>query len=153
MLLNTGKMDVSYLSLWCLGALISDWTAPPCEEFASFLLLLIKSLTTSGILVCTLVSRKSYLNDKMIISLNCAYRYRQGKSYCQVLLWFIYFLFILPISHHPDIFKPPGSTQNMQTSQSFNTHKRNSINDDMPPVPPPFPKDVLKKEGEKVVFL
>ncbi|XP_026230322.1 rho guanine nucleotide exchange factor 18a [Anabas testudineus] len=58
-----------------------------------------------------------------------------------------------PRIYQSDIFKPPGSTQNMQTSQSFNTHKRNSINDDIPPVPPPFPKDVLKKEGEKVVFL
>lgn len=51
-----------------------------------------------------------------------------------------------------DTFRPPGSAQNVKSSQSFSTNKRSS-SDAPPPAPPPFPKDVLEKGKEKVIFL
>lgn len=52
-----------------------------------------------------------------------------------------------------DTFRPPGSAQNVKSSQSFSTNKRSS-SDAPPPAPPPFPKDVLDKgKKEKVIFL
>ncbi|XP_071347867.1 rho guanine nucleotide exchange factor 18a [Trachinotus anak] len=51
-----------------------------------------------------------------------------------------------------DTFKPPGSGHSMKTSQSFSTHKRSS-SEALPPAPPPFPKDILEKGKEKVIFL
>ncbi|XP_035861188.1 rho guanine nucleotide exchange factor 18a isoform X3 [Sander lucioperca] len=41
-------------------------------------------------------------------------------------------------------FNPPGSMRSIKTSQSFSTHKRSSNESPPPPLPPPFPKDVLK---------
>ncbi|XP_022077185.2 rho guanine nucleotide exchange factor 18a isoform X2 [Acanthochromis polyacanthus] len=51
-----------------------------------------------------------------------------------------------------DTFRPSESAQNMKSSQSFSTNKR-SGSDAPPPAPPPFPKDVLEKGKEKVIFL
>ncbi|XP_074507881.1 rho guanine nucleotide exchange factor 18a isoform X1 [Sebastes fasciatus] len=48
-------------------------------------------------------------------------------------------------------FNPPGSARSVKTSQSFSTYKRSS--EAPPPVPPPFPKDVLEASKEKVIFL
>ncbi|KAI3374773.1 hypothetical protein L3Q82_021329, partial [Scortum barcoo] len=42
----------------------------------------------------------------------------------------------------------PASVRSMKTSQSFSTHMRSS-SDAPPPVPPPFPKDVLETGKEK----
>uniref|UniRef100_A0A3Q1BUZ9 Rho/rac guanine nucleotide exchange factor (GEF) 18a n=1 Tax=Amphiprion ocellaris TaxID=80972 RepID=A0A3Q1BUZ9_AMPOC len=50
-----------------------------------------------------------------------------------------------------DTFRPPGSAQNVKSSQSFSTNKRSS-SDTPPPAPLPFPKDVLEKGKEKVIF-
>ncbi|XP_076004366.1 rho guanine nucleotide exchange factor 18a isoform X2 [Genypterus blacodes] len=44
-----------------------------------------------------------------------------------------------------------GSILSVKASQSFSTNRRNS--DGPPPVPPPFPKEVLKKDKERVIFL
>ncbi|XP_008274020.1 rho guanine nucleotide exchange factor 18a [Stegastes partitus] len=49
-----------------------------------------------------------------------------------------------------DTFRPPGSAQSVKPSQSFSKNKW-SGGDTPPPAPPPFPKDVLKKEKE--IFL
>ncbi|XP_059199900.1 rho guanine nucleotide exchange factor 18a [Centropristis striata] len=54
--------------------------------------------------------------------------------------------------YQPGVFTPPGSAQSVKTSQSFSTHKRSS-DEDPPPIPPPFPKDVLEAGKEKVIFL
>lgn len=58
------------------------------------------------------------------------------------------------IHHQSDLFKPPGSTQNMKPSPSLSSHRRNHI-DASPPAPPPFPKDILDPHPpkEKVIFL
>ncbi|KAK2822631.1 hypothetical protein Q5P01_022696 [Channa striata] len=56
--------------------------------------------------------------------------------------------------YQSDLFVPAGSAQSVKTSQSFSTHKRNmSTGESSPPVPPPFPKDVIKTGKEKVIFL
>ncbi|XP_047446647.1 rho guanine nucleotide exchange factor 18a [Mugil cephalus] len=52
--------------------------------------------------------------------------------------------------YHEDIFKSPGSTRSVKSSQS--TTKRNSSSDTSPhppPTPPPFPADVIKKEKKE----
>ncbi|XP_034038350.1 rho guanine nucleotide exchange factor 18a isoform X2 [Thalassophryne amazonica] len=49
-----------------------------------------------------------------------------------------------------DVFSSPGSAQNVKTTHSFNRQKDN---EKTPPEPPPFPKDVLKTDKEKVIFL
>lgn len=59
----------------------------------------------------------------------------------------MYLLFI-PTS---GIFNPPGSALSVKASQSFSTKK--SSNEGPPPVPPPFPTDILKTGKERVVFL
>ncbi|KAM4604971.1 rho guanine nucleotide exchange factor 18a [Polymixia lowei] len=53
--------------------------------------------------------------------------------------------------HHSDRFTPPRSAPNVKPSQSFSVHKRSS--EASPPEPPPFPKDVIKTEKERVIFL
>lgn len=53
---------------------------------------------------------------------------------------------------HSDLFSPSGSGSNVKPSPSFSSHKR-SHSDALPPVPPPFPKDVLETSKEKVIFL
>ncbi|XP_035525965.1 rho guanine nucleotide exchange factor 18a [Morone saxatilis] len=50
------------------------------------------------------------------------------------------------------VFNSPGSVRNVKTSQSFSTYKRGS-GEAPPPVPPPFPKEVLETGKEKVIFL
>ncbi|XP_056148526.1 rho guanine nucleotide exchange factor 18a [Lampris incognitus] len=52
--------------------------------------------------------------------------------------------------YHTDRFKPPGSISNVKPSQSFSAHRKS---EDLPPEPPPFPKDVIKPEKERVIFL
>ncbi|KAG7243453.1 hypothetical protein INR49_010431, partial [Caranx melampygus] len=49
---------------------------------------------------------------------------------------------------HSDTFKAPGSGHSVKTSQSFSVHKRSS-SESPPPVPPPFPKEILEKGKEK----
>ncbi|XP_042354205.1 rho guanine nucleotide exchange factor 18a [Plectropomus leopardus] len=53
--------------------------------------------------------------------------------------------------HQSGAFNPPESVHNVKTSQSFSTNKRSS--NEAPPPPPPFPKEVLEKGKEKVIFL
>lgn len=54
--------------------------------------------------------------------------------------------------HHSGTFNSPGPAHSVKTSQSFSTHKR--VNSEgPPPVPPPFPKEVLEPVKEKVIFL
>ncbi|XP_029379987.1 rho guanine nucleotide exchange factor 18a [Echeneis naucrates] len=55
--------------------------------------------------------------------------------------------------YQSDIFKPPGSALNVKSSQSFSTHKLSSSSSEAPPAPPPFPKEILEKGKEKVIFL
>lgn len=69
---------------------------------------------------------------------------KQTKS----LHFYVFLSHIFPV----DRFNPPGSVvSSVKSSQSFMTHKRNS--DDSPPEPPPFPKDVVKTDKERVIFL
>lgn len=49
-------------------------------------------------------------------------------------------------------FVPPASTRSVKTSQSFSANKINS-SDAPPPVPPPFPKEILEPSKERVIFL
>lgn len=51
-----------------------------------------------------------------------------------------------------DTFRSPGSAQNVKPSQSFATPRWNNI-DPPPPQPPPFPKDIVSKEQEKIIVL
>lgn len=89
------------------------------------------------------------------ISLNSALPYIDGmgeSSYivrCCHLTGFnsTYIFFIVPSG----TFNPPGSVLSVKTSQSFSTKKSSS--DAPPPVPPPFPKDVLETGKERVIFL
>ncbi|XP_072219371.1 rho guanine nucleotide exchange factor 18a isoform X2 [Leuresthes tenuis] len=59
---------------------------------------------------------------------------------------------ILQRSLYADTFKPPGSPHSVRTSQSFSTGKWSSSSSSTPPTPPPFPKDVLEKGKDKVIF-
>nr|XP_020447018.1 rho guanine nucleotide exchange factor 18-like [Monopterus albus]XP_020447019.1 rho guanine nucleotide exchange factor 18-like [Monopterus albus] len=54
--------------------------------------------------------------------------------------------------YHSDTFRTAESPQSVKSAQSFIRHKR-SNSEASPPVPPPFPKDVLEKGKEKVIFL
>ncbi|XP_061587688.1 rho guanine nucleotide exchange factor 18-like isoform X2 [Cololabis saira] len=51
-----------------------------------------------------------------------------------------------------DTFRPPGVAPSVKPSQSFIVHKRGGA-DGPPPTPPPFPKDILEKVKDKVLFL
>lgn len=51
-----------------------------------------------------------------------------------------------------DTFRSPGSAQNVKPSQSFAAPRWNNI-DPPPPQPPPFPKDIVSKEQEKIIVL
>ncbi|XP_030017115.1 rho guanine nucleotide exchange factor 18-like [Sphaeramia orbicularis] len=57
-----------------------------------------------------------------------------------------------PRIYQSDLFKPSETVPNVKPSPSFISHKR-SHSDAPPPVPPPFPKDVLETSKEKVIFL
>lgn len=58
-----------------------------------------------------------------------------------------------PVSSSPSgTFAPPASTRSVKPSQSFSTNKSNSSGAP-PPVPPPFPKDILEPGKERVIFL
>ncbi|XP_070830485.1 rho guanine nucleotide exchange factor 18a [Chaetodon trifascialis] len=52
----------------------------------------------------------------------------------------------------PGTFIPPGSVRSVKMSQSFSTSNRGS-SEAPPPAPPPFPKEILEKGKEKVIFL
>ncbi|XP_078143955.1 rho guanine nucleotide exchange factor 18a [Centroberyx gerrardi] len=52
---------------------------------------------------------------------------------------------------YSDAFNPLAPVGNVKTSQSFSVHRR-SI-EAPPPEPPPFPKDVVKTDKERVIFL
>ncbi|XP_047225261.1 rho guanine nucleotide exchange factor 18a isoform X1 [Girardinichthys multiradiatus] len=52
-----------------------------------------------------------------------------------------------------DTFRPPGSGQNMKPSQSFIAPKWNTMELPPPPAPPPFPKDILSQEQEKIIVI
>lgn len=52
-----------------------------------------------------------------------------------------------------DTFRAPGPAQSVKSSQSFSTNKRSSGDTLPPPPPPPFPKEILEKGKEKVIFL
>ncbi|XP_041805895.1 rho guanine nucleotide exchange factor 18a [Chelmon rostratus] len=49
-------------------------------------------------------------------------------------------------------FNPPASVRGVKMSQSFSTYNKGG-REAPPPAPPPFPKDVLEKGKEKVIFL
>ncbi|XP_070774898.1 rho guanine nucleotide exchange factor 18a [Enoplosus armatus] len=50
-------------------------------------------------------------------------------------------------------FNPPGAVRNVKTSQSFSTQKNSGSSEAPPPVPPPFPKEILETGKERVIFL
>ncbi|XP_028986858.1 rho guanine nucleotide exchange factor 18a isoform X2 [Betta splendens] len=58
-----------------------------------------------------------------------------------------------PIIYQPDIFKPPRPSPSVKSSDSLSTKLRNNSSDEPPPVPPPFPIEVSKSNGQKVIFL
>nr|XP_043878787.1 rho guanine nucleotide exchange factor 18a [Solea senegalensis]XP_043878788.1 rho guanine nucleotide exchange factor 18a [Solea senegalensis] len=56
--------------------------------------------------------------------------------------------------HQSETFRQPGASYSVKTTQSFSTQKKSNHSDDPPPpAPPPFPKEVLEKGKEKVIFL
>lgn len=55
--------------------------------------------------------------------------------------------------YHPGTFVPPAPTRSVKPSQSFSTNKISSSNEAPPPVPPPFPKEILEPGKERVIFL
>uniref|UniRef100_A0A3P8U1G7 Rho/rac guanine nucleotide exchange factor (GEF) 18a n=1 Tax=Amphiprion percula TaxID=161767 RepID=A0A3P8U1G7_AMPPE len=92
---------------------------------------------------------------KSAYQLNFRVHYKDGCSTC-ISYYMFYFSSLLPgdpfyFFLSSDTFRPPGSAQNVKSSQSFSTNKRSS-SDTPPPAPLPFPKDVLEKGKEKVIF-
>ncbi|XP_051943076.1 rho guanine nucleotide exchange factor 18a [Hippocampus zosterae] len=55
------------------------------------------------------------------------------------------------VSHSGTVDESSGHASSVKISQSF-MHPRSGV-EDTPPVPPPFPKEVLEKPTEKVIFL
>ncbi|KAM9322566.1 rho guanine nucleotide exchange factor 18a isoform 2-T3 [Pholidichthys leucotaenia] len=50
-----------------------------------------------------------------------------------------------------DTFNPPGGVHGLTSAQSFSTNKLKS-SDTLPPAPPPFPKEILRKEKDEETF-
>ncbi|KAF7649386.1 hypothetical protein LDENG_00142170 [Lucifuga dentata] len=55
------------------------------------------------------------------------------------------------MSHRTKPSNPPASVHSVKVSKSFSAGRRNSA--ESPPIPPPFPKDVLKSKNEHIVYL